>query len=294
MFIAHVKDILPGIKKPLAQYKKTKTISNEAGVYKLYNNICPHQGSLILTNQSENFTCRYHGWSWNEQGFPTGAGSTSMCNNFKLTSKDVAIKNNLIFSSDIDIPSIDMVDLSYMKLQEERIDRVNSDFKYIVDVFLDVDHIPVLHVELYDQIGVSGSADVEWKYTENSSIQIVKKTSDYSKEFSDTLIGLKEETELGSFWLCVYPFTMIEWQPGAMFITVCIPSNGYTDVVVMKYRDSRYDDLNWKMNSEIWETAWRQDKEQSESMARFLDKHPHLEESKVRFRKWLLDNPVKF
>jgi phenylpropionate dioxygenase-like ring-hydroxylating dioxygenase large terminal subunit len=291
MFIAHVNDILPGIKKPLEQYKKTKTISNDDGEYRLYNNICPHQGSLILTENSKNFSCRYHGWSWNDQGAPTSSGSTvHVCNNFKLSSKDVAVQNSLIFSDDIKLPNLNMVDLSHMQLQEERIDRVKSNFKHIIDIFLDVDHIPVLHVELYDQIGVSGSADVEWRYSENASIQIVKKTAEYSEEYSKTLLGTEEENQLGSFWLTVYPYTMIEWQPGAMFVTVCVPGNDFTDVCVMKYRDSRYSDLNWKMNSDIWETAWEQDREQSESMARFLEKHPHLEESKVKFRKWLFKN----
>jgi phenylpropionate dioxygenase-like ring-hydroxylating dioxygenase large terminal subunit len=290
MFIAHVNDILPGIKKPLEQYKKTKTISNDQGTYKLYNNICPHQGSLILSNPSENFSCRYHGWSWDHNGDPVGSGNTTICNNSKLTFKDTFVKNNLIFSSDVDISAIDMIDLSHMKLQEERIDRVNCDFKNIVDVFLDVDHIPILHVELYDQIGVSGNADVEWKYTENSSVQLVKKTAEYSREYSSTLLKSEEEKNLGSFWLCVYPYTMIEWQPGALFVTVCVPEGQHTNVCVMKYRDLRYSDLNWKMNSEIWETAWQQDKDQSESIVRFLDKHPNLEESKIKFREYISKN----
>lgn len=289
MFIAHVSEILDGMKKPLSQFEKTKAISNDNGGFKLYNNICPHQGSLIISKCAKNFTCRYHGWSWDKNGDPIGSGNTKICNNFKLSSKDVFIKNNLLFSSDVDISSVSMIDLSYMRLQEEKIDRVDCDYKNIIDVFLDVDHIPVVHPGLYDQIGIAGDANVDWKFTENSSLQLVKKKNEYSQEYSKTLLGSAEE-QLGSFWLCVYPHTMIEWQPGAMFITVCIPGREFTDVCIMKYKDTRYSNLNWKINSEIWETAWVQDKEQSESMARCLDTHHHLEESKIRFRKWISQN----
>ena len=61
MFIAHKNDIPPGIKKPLLNFKKLKSLSNNLGEYKLFNNICPHQGSMILTSDNNRFSCRYHG-----------------------------------------------------------------------------------------------------------------------------------------------------------------------------------------------------------------------------------------
>ena len=71
-----------------------------------------------------------------------------------------------------------------------------------------------------------------------------------------------------------------------MFVNVCVPKDKDTDVCVFKYRDTRYNDKNWQINSTIWETAWTQDKTQSESIAGRSMHVPHLEASKIHFREW--------
>ena len=83
---------------------------------------------------------------------------------------------------------------------------------------------------------------------------------------------------------------MIEWQPGAMFITVCIPNDTSTKLAVFKYKDTRYSNTNWEINSSTWETAFSQDKHQAESIANFSNFNPHLEECKIHFRSWLQEN----
>jgi len=284
MFLAHINDISPGLKKPLVQYDKRKVIANNRGQFNLVNNICPHQGSLILSNLGSEFVCQYHNWSWNNNGQPTGQGSTKICNNSKLNFVDVNQINGLLFTEDYDLSCLEEVDLGNMTLVEERVDRVNCNFKNIIDVFLDVDHIPVVHQGVYDDIGISGPAEIGWVYHKWGNVQLVRHTNSLSKEFKKTLLG--NET-LAAAWITIYPGTMIEWQPGALFITVCIPKDSATDVCVFKYRDSRYSDLNWQFNENIFETAWAQDKHQSESIVKFSNNKAHLETSKIHFREWL-------
>jgi hypothetical protein len=79
---------------------------------------------------------------------------------------------------------------------------------------------------------------------------------------------------------------MIEWQKGAVFITVANDlGNGTSDVIVYKYRDKNSSNTEWDLNSDIWETAWFQDKQQAELIAEFND--DYLEESKQHFRMFL-------
>jgi phenylpropionate dioxygenase-like ring-hydroxylating dioxygenase large terminal subunit len=284
MFLGHVTQVEQNIIYPLQQFNNKKSLTKTADKYSLVNNVCPHQGSLILTEPDKEFTCRYHGWSWDAEGKPTGSGTTPVCNNTKLSHAPVYIENNLLFTEEVDL-SILGVDLSYMTLVTKRIDVVNSDWRNIVDVFLDVDHIPVVHKNVYDSIGIT-STDVTWDYYQWGSIQRVNKTAEYSQEFKFTLKGLPEE-DLAAWWVTVYPGTMIEWQPGALFVTQCIERDTQTDVLVHKYRDTRYSDMNWQLNNEIWETAWKQDKTQSEAIVIATDKVAHLEEQKQHFRKWM-------
>jgi phenylpropionate dioxygenase-like ring-hydroxylating dioxygenase large terminal subunit len=283
MFLAHINDIPLGLKKPLPQYDKRKTLVNN-GEFKLANNICPHQGSLILSQTGKEFVCQFHHWSWNSDGQPIGQGNTKICNNTKLNFTNTYQENSLLLDTEYDLSCIQDLDLSHMVLVEERIDRVNCDFKNIMDVFLDVDHIPLVHRGVYDKLGISGPVEVDWIYHKWGNIQLVRRTNALSEEFKKTLLG--NET-LGAAWIAIYPGTMIEWQAGALFVTVCIPRDSVTDVCVFKYKDSRYSDLNWQINDNIIETAWAQDKHQAESIVKFSNNKSNLEDSKLHFREWL-------
>jgi phenylpropionate dioxygenase-like ring-hydroxylating dioxygenase large terminal subunit len=286
IFLSHVNDLEIGFKKPLPQLDNTKFLSRSETGYKIGNNICPHQGSAIIDSISENLSCRFHGWSWDDSGNPVKGNTTVSCqNSSKIILKDTIISNSLVFSSYVNLNDVG-VDFSYMKLVEQRVDLVRSNFKNIIDVFLDVDHIPVVHKNVYDNIGISNNVNVSWEYFDWGSIQKVNRTKNNSLEFHNTLLNINDE-KLSAIWITIYPYTMIEWQPGALFITVCIPDNAETRVLVLKYRDQRYNDVNWNINNSTWETAWEQDKHQAEIIIKPLEYHTNLEESKLKFRDYL-------
>lgn len=285
MFLSHVSEIRSGFKKPLHQFKNQKMIVNNQDKFFLANNVCPHQNSLIISGMTDTLTCQYHGWSWDDRGVPIGAGNTKICNNSKINLQKLFVENNLIFTEEIDLSAIQKVDLTHLRLVEQRVDLVKANYKKIVDVFLDVDHIPVVHKNVYDMIGIGDEVEVDWRYYDWGSIQIVEQTSNYSDDFLSTLKG---DEDLAAFWITVYPYSMIEWQPGSLFVTVCNElSEHQTEVSISKYRDLRYNDLNWKINSAMWETAWSQDRHQSESLINFSTHRPHLEPAKLHFRDWL-------
>jgi choline monooxygenase len=268
MFLSHSKDIEKDHFKTLKQTHNTKVLAYSDG-YKLVSNICPHQHSFISTGSGQgNRVCPYHSWSFDINGQPLTSGRTGhYCKNQSpLETFPVFEWNHLLFDRKIDFDI--SVNFENLILMEERIDRVNSDFRKIVDIFLDVDHIQSVHVGVYDLIGIKNT-DVKWKYYEEGSIQTV---------------------EQGALWITIYPFTMIEWQKGSLFITVAIPDgNEKTKVCVFKYADQNYL-KDWKLNEQVWETAWKQDRSQAEIMYEFPMEN--LEPQKTHFRNFLQINGI--
>jgi phenylpropionate dioxygenase-like ring-hydroxylating dioxygenase large terminal subunit len=272
IFLAHINDIPAGVKKPLPQLNNLHTLANNDGQYFLVNNICPHQRSRILTSEQSEFKCQYHNWSWNNDGTPKDAGTTKACNNSKLILKPVFETNGLLFKDTIEDTSVfNKIDFRKMVKVSEQVDRVNADYKHIMDVFLDVDHVPVLHPGVYDKIGVEGVPKVEWNYYDWGNIQEVK----------------LEDATVRAVWIAVYPYTMIEWQPGAVFVTVCRPVGEATDVSIITYQDPNCDPALQKLNADIFDEAWQQDSHQAESIVEFMFEGPHIDISKQHFRTWL-------
>jgi len=164
---------------------------------------------------------------------------------------------------------LDNISFENLRLQEYRIDTVNADPCISMDIFLDVDHIPVVHNGVYDLLGIEGKADVTWDYSDWGNIQTV----------SD------ESGKVIARWIAIYPYTMIEWQDHALFVT---RSFDETKMAVWKYKDITDSEENYKRNSTMWESAFAQDKAQAEQMVRFPSSN--LEDAKVHYRKWLHSN----
>jgi nitrite reductase/ring-hydroxylating ferredoxin subunit len=273
MFLSHTNDIKNGWSIPLAVYQNLKILNNNNGQYQIFSNICPHQGSLILASMRQGIACQYHGWSWNDNGQATASGAAKICNTTRLPVTTAYVSNGLVFSKSINLDYLG-IDFNSMELIEHRIDKVTANCNNIMDVFLDVDHIPVVHKDVYDKIGIHGDAIVEWDYYDWGSVQKVQATSISNSKWA-------------AIWIAIYPGTMIEWQPGSLFITVCLPTkDDCTSVLVWKYKDSNSTTEQWVTNETIWETAWEQDQHQSSSIVKFAD-YKMLEESKLHFRNWL-------
>lgn len=268
MFLAHKNEIAKNNYKPLEQFNKRKVLVH-ANKFQLVSNVCPHQKSLIsLIPGQGNRVCPYHNWSFNLEGTPVTSGRTAhYCKNEKnLETYPIFEWNHLLFTEkinfDIDFNFKDLI------LIEERIDVVQANFKTIVDIFLDVDHIQSVHSGVYDLVGITNT-DVDWKYYDCGSIQKV---------------------EQGALWITVYPYTMIEWQLGSLFVTVALPDGAdRTNVSVFKYADKNYLEC-WKLNEQVWETAWRQDRFQAEIMSEFPIEN--LEPQKIHLRNFLKENGI--
>jgi phenylpropionate dioxygenase-like ring-hydroxylating dioxygenase large terminal subunit len=266
MFLSHVSSVPFNAFQVLEQCDNQKIIANDGTDYKIISNVCPHQKSLISkTHGIGNRVCPYHNWSFELGGAPLTSGRTAYyCKNENhLESLPAFVWNGLLFNQPVSFDC--SIDFNNMSLVESRVDIVNTDYRNIMDLFLDVDHIQSIHAGVYDLIGITNT-QVTWDYYTNGSVQRV---------------------DQGALWISVYPYTMIEWQRGSLFITVATPKGNISKVSVFKYIDKDYN-TQWKLNEQVWETAWAQDKAQAEIITRFADEN--LEPQKQHFREFLKIN----
>lgn len=282
MFLSHVNDIQKNQYIVLKQYENKKILINSNN-FRIVSNICPHQKSLISVKDGYGSrVCPYHAWSFDINGTPINSGTTKCKNNKNLDTNSVYEWNNLLFSTKVSCIELDFLNLSNLTLMEKRIDFVQTNLSNVMDLFLDVDHIPFLHKGVYDKIGLSKINSVDWHFYEDGSLQLVKNEFDKKTKFYQTILEEDKNSKYNAAWFALYPSTMIEWQPGALFITITLTKN---EVLVYKYRDIRYSFLNWKINESVWETAWLQDKKQAELISEINDEN--LEPSKRHFRNFL-------
>lgn len=296
MFIAHKNELKQGEWKTLYTFQKTKLLVNVDGTYAIRGNICPHQASLIKTKEhGKNLAsvCPYHGFSWDKDGNPKGSGTAKDCENaFKLNTDD-RLHDHCGFLFSTPIP-VDLPDITGdWELVEYRTDVIQASVVSVMDLFLDIAHIPVVHPGVYDRIDVPNVDDITWKTWDGGSVQMVVGQPGADSVWSKFTTGRNLTHQ--AFWLAVYPFTMFEWQPGAVFVMVNEIYGEWTTSHIFKYRDKTYTDENWKINEDVWETAWKQDRDQAELLQPswcYVPNH-HLEPEKQAFRTWLKQASIK-
>ena len=287
MFLGHITDIKNNQWRVYPQLKNWVLTNNEHKL-SLVSNVCKHQGSRLRGDAGTgNRTCPYHGWSYTIDGSPAGSGNTKCPNASALDTKEICISNDFVFTELVDLSELNFINTQNLTLVENRVDTVRSHWKHIIDLFLDVDHIPMVHPGVYQEISAPNVSDIKWHYKDNASIQLVPRL-EVDNAFNATLLEEDKVSPYSAAWTTVFPYTMLEWQPGAWFITVCVPQNdNLTQVNVYKYRDNRYSLQNWEINSRVWETAWSQDCAQAEQLTTLEIPKSNLEEQKLHFRNWL-------
>ena len=245
MFLGLKQDFAINWAAPIAQMDRLWCVANCNDHHYLVSNVCPHQHSKILFASSTSLICPYHGFEFDI----AGQGINNHC---KLERKDCYVVGNFIF--DRPVHHAFPIDTGSFELVQYRRDQVNASVPIIMDVFLDIQHIPVAHAGVYDKVGITTIDAIEYKTFEGGSIQFVP------CENNNHMIHADQQWQLGACWMAIYPGTMIEWQPGALFVTVATAFG----VDVYKYRDHRYSQDSWILNNEVWETAWMQDRQLSE------------------------------
>ena len=253
MFLALSQHVPIGHAIPLTQYDNRVSIVNN-GTFALLSNVCPHQNSRIVrcATDHSHLQCPYHGLKFDHNG-------AGIDNEYSLEKWPVYQNQTMLFDQHVSCTF--PIDTKDMSLVEYRQDIVKASPATIMDVFLDIDHIPVAHAGVYEQIGITSTSDLTWSTFENGSIQFVP------AQPGTDMVPQDQQYNLSACWMAVYPGTMIEWQPGALFVTIAHSIDEITSrVQVYKYKDNRYWEEAWAVNEQVWETAWAQDRELAESI----------------------------
>lgn len=263
MFLGLKQDFKLDCATPIDQLDYKWSVVNHNDHYYLLSNVCPHQNSKISKCVTSQLTCPYHGMQFDLTGIGVG-------NQLMLQRRSCYSNGNMLFDRPVayNFP----VSTEYFELIEHRRDRVNASIDVIMDVFLDVEHIPVAHAGVYDRIGITAIDRLIYQTFDGGSIQFVP------PQLDNYMIAEDKEYNLGACWMALYPGTMIEWQPGALFVTVAT-ANG---VEIYKYRDTRYAHGSWLLNEEVWELAWSQDRALSENIDEIA--HTNLDQLKQHHR----------
>jgi len=142
-----------------------------------------------------------------------------------------------------------------------------------MNLFLDVEHIRLVHGRVYAHLD---SDAITWIYGDNSSIQLVNDV----------------EGQPASQWFAVYrDEAMLEWQPGAWFITQPHAQKGQVSVYRYKSRTSTPE--QWQTNCTTWETSWGQDNELVSQLAdKFSSVYP-LDPARQHYQDWLKNQTDK-
>jgi phenylpropionate dioxygenase-like ring-hydroxylating dioxygenase large terminal subunit len=239
------------------------------------SNICPHQNSRIVrcTTDHSHLQCPYHGLKFDHNG-------VGVDNEYSLEKWPVYQNQTILFDQHVSCTF--PIDTKDMALAEHRQDIVKASPATIMDVFLDIEHIPVAHAGVYEQIGITSTSELTWSTFENGSIQFVPAQPGTNMVLED------RQYNLSACWMAVYPGTMIEWQPGALFVTMAHSIDETTSrVQVYKYKDNRYWEEAWATNEQVWETAWAQDRELAESIV--YPAVDNLDELKQHYMIWKQD-----
>ena len=236
MFIAHKNDLPLGQYKVIKQARSTRVLLNDGGRFLMQYNICPHQGSRIRTqDQGKGLAavCPFHGWSWDTNGFPKGNGTTACENAYRLSTTELHEWNGFLFDRSVPVD----IDISGdYELVSYRADKVAASPLVVMDLFLDVDHIPVVHPKLYDRIDIPRVDDIEWKSWAGGSAQLVPGVPDEGSDWHRYVQG--RNLTHSAAWIALYPGTQFEWQPGGVFVQVNEAVDDETTLShIFKYRD---------------------------------------------------------
>ena len=156
-------------------------------------NSCPHRGFPLLQagSISDTLRCELHGWQWDHQGNPA---NNSAC----LKSRQVTVGRSGLMFSDWEEPVdakwvTDLANDSFVYSHSTQRSST-GDWKWQMEMHVDLLHVNTIHPLL------------------TSYVDICKLQTQSGKDW------VCQYHEHG-WWLFVYPYTHIEWEPGCLYFS---------------------------------------------------------------------------
>lgn len=167
-----------------------------------FTNTCPHRGFPIVQagNIADTMRCELHGWQWDARGTPA---NNSAC----LKARQITTgRSGLMFTDWNEPPGAEWVnDLATDSFVYSHCARRSGtgDWKWQMEMHVDILHVDKIHSLLTSYVDVG---KIRTKYGDD---------------------WICQHHEHG-WWLFVYPFTHIEWEPGCLYFSEMVQTSyGY-------------------------------------------------------------------
>jgi phenylpropionate dioxygenase-like ring-hydroxylating dioxygenase large terminal subunit len=238
----------------------------------LFSNRCPHRGNKIITpgEIKSQFKCGLHGWAWTENGSPLN-------NTINLKSKNAVVGESGLCFLDWEEPN----DSKWVnELKQDTFEYSHSlkkygegDWRWQMEMHVDLLHVEQIHPLLNNYV------DCNSLVTERGYDWIAQHHSH-------------------GWWLFVYPFTHIEYEPGCLYISEMSPrenDQGY-DVFIHYLFNNSIDQTTKDNFINMAEVTFDEDiravNELSASSKYKMPVNPHhkLEQDIKHFYKWIDEN----
>jgi phenylpropionate dioxygenase-like ring-hydroxylating dioxygenase large terminal subunit len=239
---------------------------------KLFSNRCPHRGNKIISpgTVKDQFKCGLHGWEWDGCGVPNN-------NNVTLKPREALQGESGLVFLDWDEPASSKW---AQELKNEIFVYSHSvkkcgkgDWRWQMEMHVDLLHVDQIHPAL------------------NSYVDCTKLKTERGYDW------IAQHHEHG-WWLFVYPFTHIEYEPGCLYISEMAPrenDQGY-DVYIHYLFNETVDNDKRKQFAEMAEVTFDEDLNavnelSATSKYRMPSNAPHkLEEDIKHFYRWVEEN----
>jgi phenylpropionate dioxygenase-like ring-hydroxylating dioxygenase large terminal subunit len=196
----------------------------------LFLNRCPHRGNRIVAPGTckEEFKCSLHGWRWDLTG-------KAINNNINLKEKNLNFGNSGLLFLDWTEPKnsiwVDQLKKESFTYSHSSYRYGTGDWRWQMEMHVDLLHVKEIHPLL------------------NSYVDCENLKTEYGNDW------ICQHHEHG-WWLFVYPFTHIEWEPGCLYISEMSPrenNQGYDVYIHYLFNESVNQDVknNFKNVAEI-------------------------------------------
>lgn len=254
-------------------------LNKQNNTVNLFHRFCPHRmyplaepGTLV-----EEITCNFHGFQWDKNGVPINNSKKLSCGqaetgksglvfkNFKEPNaqwvEDLAAETNLVYSHTLTGTSV-------------------GSWLWIMEVQADLLHVRVGENAVHP--GLSTITHLE---------DTIMSTGD----------GWALQTCSTGWWLCVYPYTFVEWSKGCLAMNYAVPKDqqtefGFTWVSQFYYNPSTTQERRATFEK-YFQDVFLEDiaaiELQKGKYFPLITAHNHLEDHCVHFGKWVNDNLLK-
>jgi nitrite reductase/ring-hydroxylating ferredoxin subunit len=240
----------------------------------LFHRYCPHRmyplaepGSIV-----ENIVCKFHGFEWTKDGEPVNNNRRISCGSAQVGKSGLVLKN---FVEPDHQWVDDLATETNLEFSHVCTGTSSGSWLWAMDIQADLLHIRPGHDVVHPGL---------------AAVTNLEDTDMYQGD------GWALQTCSTGWWLCVYPYTFIEWSPGCLAILTCTPTTdsefGFKWLTQFYYAPDV--SATKREEFESLEDVFQEDVETIEKIKGkyfpLTTAHNRLEDHCIHFGKWVKEN----